>query len=87
MGVGTDLLEFTLQLRKTSENLSLETDDEGCAAIVSNGVPYPPNYVGKNAQHVRKEGKGLIKISVGKGESESKFLYLPNGTCTTVALS
>ena len=55
MDLSTDLLSFTLQLRKTSVR---RPSDEGCA--ISHYLkcsPFPPNEVSRIAQYVRN-GKG-----------------------------
>ena len=62
-GLCTDLLAFTLQLRK------LQLGDNRLKAVrpvvASNGGPLPPDVVGKTAQHVRNgkggtEGKDMV---------------------------
>ena len=66
-GLCTDLLAFTLKLRKTRENLSQETIDEGCAT--SYHVKWSSllqNEIGRIAQHVsnrngRKQGKDGVR--------------------------
>ena len=54
-GLGIDLLAFALRQKKTSENLSQETVDEGCATSHRLKLgPFPTNKVGRIAQHIKK---------------------------------
>ena len=58
LGLCTDVVGFTLQLRKSPENLSQDIVDKGCATSHHlKWDPLPPNDVIRIPQHIR-EGKG-----------------------------
>ena len=81
-GLCTDLLEFALQLRKTPENLSFKSLGwRGCATSHRlKWGPFPPNKVGKMAQHVRKgdgrkEGKDGVGSKLRSEEEKNYFQW------------